>query len=125
MVIIGGLGFSVWIDIIEESEIKVKNVTLHGKVVILTNTILILSGAIFIFIMEFNNADTIRELSISGKLLSSFFQSITTRSAGFNTIEMAAFRAPTKFMTIILMFIGGSSGSTAGGIKTSTAAILF
>lgn len=126
LVIIGGLGFSVWIDIYKAiKERSLKNVTLHGKVVILTNTILILSGAIFIFIMEFNNADTIRELSISGKLLSSFFQSITTRSAGFNTIEMAAFRAPTKFMTIILMFIGGSSGSTAGGIKTSTAAILF
>lgn len=126
LIIIGGLGFSVWIDIYRGIRDKsVKNVTLHGKVVILTNAILILSGAIFIFIMEFNNADTIRELSISGKLLSSFFQSITPRTAGFNTLDMTAFRTPTKLMTIILMFIGGSPGSTAGGVKTSTAAILF
>ncbi|HQI17247.1 MAG TPA: TrkH family potassium uptake protein, partial [Bacillota bacterium] len=126
LIIIGGLGFSVWIDIYKAiRDRSLKNVTLHGKVVVSATIILILTAALFIFIMEFYNTETIRELPISGKLLSSFFQAISPRTAGFNTLEMDALTTPTKFMTIILMFIGGSPGSTAGGIKTATAAILF
>jgi len=75
--------------------------------------------------MEFNNPDTIKKLSLSGKLLASFFQSVSPRTAGFNTLDMAVLKTPTKLVTIILMVIGGSPGSTAGGIKTATAAILF
>lgn len=126
LIITGGLGFSVWMDIYKAiKEKSLRNVTLHGKVVISATIILILTGAIFIFIMEINNPDTIKELPISGKVLASFFQSVSPRTAGFNTLDMTALTTPTKFMEIILMFIGGSPGSTAGGIKTGTAAILF
>ncbi len=126
LIIIGGLGFSVWMDIYEAiKERDMRNVTLHSKVVVSTTIILILSGALFIFIMELNNPDTIKNISLSGKLLASFFQSVSPRTAGFNTLDMAVLTTPSKLMTIILMVIGGSPGSTAGGIKTATAAILF
>jgi len=126
LIIIGGLGFSVWMDIYEAiKERGMRNVTLHSKVVVSTTLILILTGALFIFIMELNNPDTIKNLSLSGKVLASFFQSVSPRTAGFNTLDMISLTTPTKFMTIILMFIGGSPGSTAGGIKTTTAAIIF
>ncbi|HPA55636.1 MAG TPA: potassium transporter TrkG, partial [Bacillota bacterium] len=126
LIIIGGLGFSVWMDIYKAiKERDMRNVTLHSKVVVSTTIILILTGALFIFIMELNNPDTIKKLSLSGKLLASFFQSVSPRTAGFNTLDMAVLTTPTKLMTIILMVIGGSPGSTAGGIKTATAAILF
>lgn len=126
LIIIGGLGFSVWMDIYGAiKERSLKNVSLHGKVVVSTTIILILSGALFIFIMEFNNPYTIKDLSVSGKVLASFFQSVSPRTAGFNSLDMTALTVPTKFMMVILMIIGGSPSSTAGGIKTTTAAILF
>jgi trk system potassium uptake protein TrkH len=75
--------------------------------------------------MEVNNSATIGNLPWSGKILASFFQSITPRTVGFNTLDLPSLSLPTKFMTIILMFIGGAPGSTAGGIKITTAGILF
>ncbi len=126
LIVIGGLGFSVWTDIYQISRDRsLKNVTLHSKVVLATTIFLILFGAIFIFVLELNNPDTIKNLPVSGKVLASFFHSVSPRTAGFNTLDTTALTNPTKFMTIILMFIGGSPGSTAGGIKTATAAILF
>jgi len=126
LIIIGGLGFSVWMDIYEAARKRsLRNFTLHSKVVLSTTIILILAGAIFIFIMEMNNPDTLKELTLKGKVLASFFHAVTPRTAGFNTLDTAALTTPTKFMNIILMFIGASPGSTGGGIKTTTAAILF
>jgi len=126
LIIIGGLGFSVWMDIYKAiKERSFRNVTLHCKVVLSTTIILILVGAAFIFAMEMNNPNTLKELTLKGKVLASFFHSVTPRTAGFNTLDTAAFTTPTKFMNIILMFIGASPGSTGGGIKTATAAILF
>ncbi len=125
LIIIGGLGFSVWMDIYHAfKERNLKNISLHSKVVLTTTIFLIATGAVFIFAMEINNPDTIKDLPLSGKILASFFHSVTPRTAGYNTLDMGALTTPTKFMTIILMFIGGSPGSTAGGIKTATAAIL-
>jgi trk system potassium uptake protein TrkH len=89
------------------------------------NAGLIIFGAVFIFLMEVNNPETLKNLPWQGKIFASFFHSITPRSAGFNTLNMSALSMPTMFMTIVLMFIGGSPGSTAGGIKTTTAGILF
>jgi trk system potassium uptake protein TrkH len=86
---------------------------------------LIFLGAIFIFLMEIKNPDTLGSLPWSGKILASFFHSITPRTAGFNTLDITKLSLPSIFLTIIFMFIGGSSGSTAGGIKTTTAGILF
>jgi trk system potassium uptake protein TrkH len=125
LIIIGGLGFTVWMDIYHSfRERSLKNLSLHSKVVLTTTIILITVGALFIFAMEINNPDTIKDLPLSGKILASFFHSVTPRTAGYNTLDMVALTTPTKFMTIILMFIGGSPGSTAGGIKTATLAIL-
>jgi trk system potassium uptake protein len=125
LIVIGGLGFSVWTDIYQIfRDRSLRNITLHSKVVLATTIFLILFGAIFIFVSEFNNPGTIKNLPFSGKVLASFFHSVSPRTAGINTLDMIALTTPTKFMTIILMFIGGSPGSTAGGIKTAKAAIL-
>lgn len=125
LIIIGGLGFSVWMDIYQVfKERNTRNLSLHSKVVLTTTVFLILFGAVFIFSMEFYNPETIRNMPFLEKVLASFFHSVSPRTAGINTLDMTALTTPTKFMTIILMFIGGSPGSTAGGIKTATAAIL-
>ncbi len=124
-IIIGGLGYSVWMDVYQAlKERTVKHVSLHTKVVLTTTIFLILSGAVFIFVMELNNPGTLKSLPVSGKVLASFFHSVSPRTAGYSTLDMTALTMPTQFLTIIMMFIGGSPGSTAGGIKTSTAAIL-
>lgn len=126
LIIIGGLGFSVWTDIYRVvRERSFKNLSLHSKIVLSATILLIVFGAVFIFIAEINNPDTLSNLPVSGKVLASFFHSVTPRTAGFNTLDTASLSMPTKFMTIILMFIGGSPGSTAGGIKTATVAILI
>lgn len=126
LIVIGGLGFSVWIDIYDA--VKKRNLSLlslHSKVVLTMTGGLILFGALFIFLMEINNPATIKNLPLHGKILASFYHSITPRTAGSNTLDMTALTLPTNFLTIILMFIGGSSGSTAGGIKTGTVGILI
>lgn len=123
LIIIGGLGFSVWMDIYNNRSFS--KLSLHSKVVLSVTGFLIIAGAFFIFIIEYNNPNTMKDLSITGKLLSSLFHSVSPRTAGFNTLDNSALLTPSKFMTIILMFIGGSPGSTAGGIKTATAGILI
>lgn len=126
LIIIGGLGFSVWIDFYKAFKKRsISYLSLHSKVVLTMSAGLIILGAIFIFIMEINNPATIKNLPLSGKLLASFFQSVSPRTAGFNTLDTGSLTMSTSFLTIVLMFIGGSSGSTAGGIKTGTAGILF
>lgn len=123
LIIIGGLGFSVWMDIYNNWSFS--KLSLHSKVVLSVTAFLIIAGAFFIFFMEYNNPNTMKDLPIMGKILSSLFHSVSPRTAGFNTLDNAALTTPSKFMTIILMFIGGSPGSTAGGIKTTTAGILM
>lgn len=126
LIIFGGLGVSVWINLFDVLKKKdLSELSLHSKVVLTMNAGLILFGAVFIFFMEINNPETIKNLPLQGKILASFFHSITPRSSGFNTLDMTGLTMPTMFLTIILMFIGGSPGSTAGGIKTTTAGILF
>lgn len=126
LIIFGGIGFSVWMDIYNAVKGRsIRNVSLHGKVVLSTTLILILVGAVFIFILEMNNPKTLKGLTAAEKIMTSFFHSVTPRTCGINTLDMTALSTPTKLFTIILMFIGGSPGSTAGGIKTATAAILF
>jgi trk system potassium uptake protein TrkH len=126
LIVVGGLGFSVWIDCFKAIKKKsVHEFSLHSKVVLTMTFGLIFLGAIFIFLMEIKNPDTLGSLPWSGKILASFFHSITPRTAGFNTLDITKLSLPSIFLTIIFMFIGGSSGSTAGGIKTTTAGILF
>ncbi len=122
LVIIGGLGYSVYIDINHNK--KFKKFSLHTKLVLIISGMLLLIGFLIIFIVEFNNPETLGKLSFKGKILASIFQSMTPRTAGFNTIDTGAVSSTTSFLTIIFMFIGGSPGSTAGGIKTTTAGLI-
>ena len=114
LIIIGGLGFLVWKDIIDNRG-HFSKMRLHTKIVITTTRILIFGGALFIYFCEQGNAT----------ILSSLFQSVTARTAGFNTVDLSKIRETTQLIIIILMFVGGSSGSTAGGIKTTTIAVML
>lgn len=123
LIIIGGLGFFVLQDVLTTR--KWKRFSLHTKVVISMTTFLILFGAIAIFIYEFNNPLTIGEKSIPQKILASFFQSVTPRTAGFNTLDLPSMKNGSHLVMVGLMFIGGAPASTAGGVKVTTMAILI
>lgn len=123
LIIIGGVGFYVWVEIYNCK--GTKRLSLHSRIVIYSTIVLVVSGAILMYIFEMNNADTMQGMSIKGKFLSSVFASVSPRTAGFNSISLDKMTTAGKFLTIILMFIGGSPGSTAGGIKTTTAIVIF
>ncbi|CDI50465.1 potassium transport protein [Clostridium tetani 12124569] len=123
LIIIGGLGFYVWQEIYNFRGFK--KLSLHSKICLSTTSILIVVGAILMFLFEFNNPGTMKNMGFKGKMLSSFFASVSPRTAGFNSISTSDMTTAGKFLTIIFMFIGGSPGSTAGGIKTTTAGLMF
>ncbi len=135
LIILGGLGFIVWWDIrrvvsgLRKHKIPkghmFKRMHLHTKIVLATTGILLLFGWISIFLLEYSNPDTIGNLTLPEKLLASLFQSVTTRTAGFLTFSQSGLRDSTVLICLMLMFIGGSSIGTAGGIKTTTIALLF
>lgn len=118
LIIIGGLGFSVYIDISKNK--KLVRLSLHSKLVLAITLILIVAGTILIYLIEWDNPATLQPLGVKDRVLASFFQSVVTRTAGFNSVDMAKLEDTSVFIMIILMFIGGSPGSTAGGIKTTT-----
>lgn len=122
LIVSGGLGFYVWQEIYNYKGLK--KLSLHSKLAITTTLILIFGGAVLMFLFEYNNPGTLKNMSLKGKILSSLFASVTPRTAGFNSISTADMSPAGRFLTIILMFVGGSPGSTAGGIKTTTAALL-
>jgi len=124
-IVLGGLGFLVLREIKEafrKGRLSRGCLSLHSKVVIWTTAILILCGAVLFGLMEWEN--TLRDLDLGARIMASLFQSVTPRTAGFNTIPIGEVANETLLLLVILMFIGGSSGSTAGGIKTGTFAIL-
>jgi trk system potassium uptake protein TrkH len=123
LIAIGGLGFAVWAEIYNYKNIK--SLSLHSKIVITITLFLIFGGAILMYIIEYNNPITIGNMSLADKITNSLFASITPRTAGMNSIPTAEMMPASRFLTIILMFIGGSPGSTAGGIKTSTLGIII
>lgn len=123
LIIIGGLGFSVYIDISRKKSFKKLN--LHSKLVILISLSLLILGTISIFLIEYNNPGTFKYLTLKEKTLAAFFQSVITRTAGFYSVPLSKLHESTVFIMIILMFIGGSPGSTGGGIKTTTFGVLF
>ena len=123
LIILGGIGFPVILDVINNR--KYSKLNIHSKIVINTSAILIILGFLFIFIAEFNNKASLGNLDMKGKLLSSFFQSVTLRTAGYTTIDLSLLKESTLFFMIILMIIGASPASTGGGLKTTTVATLF
>lgn len=125
LIVFGGLGFFVWADLYRYRPGEGYRIKLQTILVLVMTIALILIGAVLFFVLEYRNPDTIGYMSLPHKLLASFFQSVTTRTAGFNTIDQSAMTEMSKFVSMILMFIGGSPGSTAGGIKTVTLAVIL
>ena len=121
LILIGGLGFAVWDDLYTK-KINWQRWTLHTKLVISVSIILVLAGTILLYICEKNN--TLNGMNFKDGILASLFGSVTARTAGFNTVDTGALTPASKLITIILMFIGGCPGSTAGGIKTTTFAVM-
>ena len=118
LIVIGGIGFLTWDDIIE-NKLKFKRYRLQSKLVLVTSLLLIVFPALVFFLNDF------KELPFNERLLSSLFQSVTTRTAGFNTVDLNSMTSAGKSIMIFLMLIGGSPGSTAGGMKTTTVAVLL
>lgn len=124
LIILGGIGFFVQSDILSylRPYKKKRRLSLHTKIVLITTVILIVLGALFFYLFE--KEHTIKNLPLSSQILISFFQSITARTAGFNTVEIGGLTNDTILLLMMLMFIGASPGSTGGGIKTTSFAIL-
>ena len=118
LIVIGGLGFTVW-DTIYKKKFNFKKYTLQSKLVLITTFILIILPAIYFYFFEYKDSPTLT------RILSSFFQSVTTRTAGFNTQDFSKMSEVGQAISVVLMLIGGSPGSTAGGMKTTTIAILI
>jgi len=123
LIIFGGIGFIVISDL--RSNLRWSKLSLHSKIVIITTAILILVGTAVIGVLEWNNPGTLGPLSFRGKFLGAYFQSVTPRTAGFNTVPIGNMRPATLLFTIFLMFIGASPGGTGGGIKTVTFVVLL
>lgn len=122
LIVVGGIGFFVWSDIYN-CRFRFRKLQLHSKVVLTATAALIIVPMLGFFIMEFNHA--FRGMDTGTKVIASLFQSVTPRTAGFNTVDLNALSEGGGIMTIVLMFIGGSPGSTAGGIKTTTLVVLI
>lgn len=123
MIAAGGLGFMVWVELGEYR--KKRRLSLHAKVVLLFSVLLWLGGAAAIVLMEWSNPATLGPLSVPGKLMAGLFQSVSTRTAGMNTVDLAACGPITKLVMSVLQFIGAAPGSTGGGVKVTTFAVLF
>jgi trk system potassium uptake protein len=123
LITLGGIGFIVMNEVYEYRETR--RLSVHSKVVLVTSFILTIGGTMLIFLFEFGNDKTLQPLSPIGKILGALFQSVTARTAGANTLNIPDLTHSTLFLTIILMFIGASPGSTGGGIKTTTFATLL
>jgi trk system potassium uptake protein TrkH len=135
LIVLGGLGFPVWWDVVNlvksavKKEFKLRTffrrLSVHSKIVLSFTFFLIVGGAFFTMLIEYNNPNTLGNLSFGNKIMASTFQSITTRTAGYFTIPQQFFEQSTSFIYIILMFIGGSPSGAAGGVKTATIAVLL
>jgi trk system potassium uptake protein TrkH len=135
LIIAGGIGLIVWWDVFSAIKKARKigkfrgqifcKLTLHSKIAISTTVFLIVSGSVLIFIFEYNNPDTIGNFGLLKKIIASLFQSVTTRTAGFAGVSQAGFRLYTYVVILVLMIIGGSPMGTAGGLKTTTVAMMF
>lgn len=123
LIILGGLGFIVLTDLTSCRSFSL--LRLHSKVVITTTAGLIILGTVAIFLLEYSNPDTMGHLPFSDKIIASYFQAVTVRTAGFATVNIGLMTNASLFLMIVLMFIGASPGSTGGGIKTTTFAVIL
>ncbi len=119
LIVIGGVGFTVIVDVLSARGTR-KKLSLHTRIVLRTTAVLLLVGFLGFLILEFSNPATLGQLPLGGKVLAAAFQSITPRTAGFNTVPIDQVGGATALFLMLLMFVGGSPGATAGGIKTTT-----
>ena len=132
LIILGGLGFTVWWDVLRVLDLAIRKrnarhlscLTLHSKMALAATAVLLLGGGILIFLFESDNPATLGELSLADKMQVALFQSVTTRTAGFATVDQQALTPATTVLCLIMMFIGGSPVGTAGGVKTVTMLVL-
>ena len=132
LIILGGLGYIVWWDVSRVIKTRKQNggrffksLTLHSKIVLISTAFLLITGTALTLCFEYNNPLTLEGLPLSDKIQAAFFQSVTTRTAGFASLPQENLKNPTAILSLLLMFIGGSPVGTAGGIKTVTAAVLL
>lgn len=132
LIILGGLGYIVWWDVSRVIKNRKQNggrffksLTLHSKIVFISTAFLLIVGTALTLCFEYNNPLTLEGLPLSDKIQAAFFQSVTTRTAGFASLPQENLKNPTAILSLLLMFIGGSPVGTAGGIKTVTAAVLL
>ena len=123
LIILGGLGFSTIFDINRKRSFK--KFKLNTKIILITTAILIVIPTFLFFIFEMDNPKTLGTMNFGEKILASLFQVVSPRTAGYNTIDLSQMHDSTKFLTIILMFIGGAPASTAGGLKITTFALII
>ena len=123
MIMAGGLGFMVWVELAEYR--KKRRLSLHAKVVLQFSVIFWVGGAVLLALLEWSNPRTMGDLSVPGKIMAALFQSVSTRTAGMNTIDLAACSPISKLLMSVLQFIGAAPGSTGGGVKVTTFAVLI
>ena len=123
MIMAGGLGFMVWVELAEYR--KKRRLSLHAKVVLQFSVIFWVGGAVMLALLEWSNPRTMGGLSVPGKIMAALFQSVSTRTAGMNTIDLAACSPISKLLMSVLQFIGAAPGSTGGGVKVTTFAVLI
>lgn len=122
LIILGGIGFTVIADVWQNR--RFRDYSLHSKIVVAVSAFLIVFGTIIILLFEWDNPATLAPLPWDGKLLASYFQSVTPRTAGYNTMPIGDMGSATLFFIVVMMFIGASPSSTGGGVKTTTAGLL-
>lgn len=132
LIILGGIGYIVWWDVLRVLKTRswqnrhiFRHLTLHSKIAIVATLVLIFGGGLVIFIFEYNNPQTLKDLSLFDKIQVSLFQSVTTRTAGFATIPQENLTGAASIVSLFLMFTGGSPVGTAGGVKTVTIVVLL
>ena len=127
LIISGGLGFLVWWDLyrVAKGRLGWRRLKVHSKLAVTATGILVLGGGILFLVFEYGNPETLGGLSLTDKIQAALFQSVTTRTAGFFTIDQSCFGDASMVLTLFLMFTGGSPMGTAGGVKTTTLAILI
>ena len=123
LIIIGGMGFGVWSNVLSYK--RTNHLSLHTKLVIISTLGLIIGGGLFIMLLEWHNPATMGYMTGEEKIYNALFLSVSSRTAGFNSFDLAAMSAPTKLFVCLLMFIGAAPGSTGGGIKITTAVVLI
>jgi len=121
LILAGGIGFIVWNDLYE-NKLRFKKLRLHTKMMLAATAVLVAAPTILFFAVEYNN--TLSGLTLPQKLMVSLFHAITPRTAGFNTLDTAAFTSGGVMLTLVLMFIGAGTGSTGGGVKVSTVSVM-